>query len=203
VLEGDIMIKKKADGTIDAALLDDTGCLSEKIMKSYDYMEMKRDFEDILNTLYLNQMSNAFYKESLQYSVNDDLEFIVTCSDPRNDKNDIQIMTLDRTIYDNSYIVCEELLHKVKDAWNNLNEVERYILKCLYFDNPKIPDEEIIELLATYKNKFNLMKRSAYTKMNVILNSNSPLLRADLNQTLKNCCKIITIQDFMENSTHK
>ncbi len=83
----------------------------------------------------MNRIAQSMYYEQLDFKVDDNLNFIVFCDDPRLDKNDNTVFTLDRIFYDKNLAACKEILHSFKSSWNRLSEVERYIIKCLYFDD--------------------------------------------------------------------
>ena len=100
----------------------------------------------------MNLIVHTFYQKNLKYSVNEKLEFIVLCQDRRQSENDTEVFTLDRIYYDNNLYGCEDLLHKFRNAWNKLSEVEKYILKGLYFDDEKMTDEEMIDALVRKKD---------------------------------------------------
>ena len=80
------------------------------------------------------------------------------------------VITLDRKAYDKSIELCTNLLKKVKASYDKLNEVEKFIIKSLEFDNPPETDEELMDRLMTYKNGYYLSKKSAYIKMALQLN---------------------------------
>ncbi len=84
--------------------------------------------------------------------------------------SDNSIITLDRAVYDTSIEMCSLLLKRVKRAFDNLNEVERFIIKSLEFDEPKLTDEDLMERLMKYKNGYYLLKKSAFIKMGLQLN---------------------------------
>lgn len=160
------------NGKINASVLSYEGMLSERLLSNYDYKKCKSDFEDVVDCIVMNRIAQTMYSEELNFKVDDNLEFVVFCNDPRCNKTDNTIFTLDRILYDKNVTACKELLHCFKSAWNRLSEVEKYIIKCLYFDDEKISDEEIINQLFTYKNKYQLCKKSAYLKMDLLLNVN-------------------------------
>ena len=85
-------------------------------------------------------------------------------------KTNTGIITLDRKNYDKSIEMCMILLKKVKASYDKLNEVEKFIIKSLEFDNPPGTDEELMDRLMTYKNGYYLSKKSAYIKMAIQLN---------------------------------
>lgn len=61
------------------------------------------------------------------------------------------------------------MLQKVKASWDELNEVERFIIKSLEFDNPKSTDEELEDKLMMCKKKYYQYKKSGYIKLEIQL----------------------------------
>ena len=170
---------------IQPEMLSCNSILSEKIIKSYDYIEFKNDFEEIVDILSTNLLVHSLYQETLQFEITEDLEFKILVDDniknyslTYNQENgysymsddDTSIITLDRKAYDTSIELCSFLLKRVKASFDKLSEVEKFIIKSLEFDNPKLTDEELIYRLATYKNGYYLCKKSAFIKMGLQLN---------------------------------
>lgn len=173
------MIKVK-DGKLQAELLDNKGTLSNKIIEQYDYIELKNDFAEIVDILSTNMLVHAMYQEALKYEITEDLEFKIFIDENVKDytmtydfatnytyfsKTNTNLITLDRKNYDRSIEMCMILLKKVKVSYDKLNEVEKFIIKSLEFDNPPETDEELMDRLMTYKNGYYLSKKSAYIKM--------------------------------------
>ena len=178
------MIKVK-DGKLQAELLDNKGTLSNKIIEQYDYIELKNDFAEIVDILSTNMLVHAMYEEALKYEITEDLEFKIFIDENIKDytlsydlatdysyisTTNTSVITLDRKAYDKSIELCTNLLKKVKASYDKLNEVEKFIIKSLEFDNPPETDEELIDRLMTYKNGYYLSKKSAYIKMAIQLN---------------------------------
>lgn len=174
------MIKYNKEGKLEPACLSDDGRLKPSILDGYNYPESKRAFEEVVDTLAMNQMVHELYRETLKYSVDENLNFVVICNDPRLDKNETAIFSLSREYYDRNVNACEELLHKFKTSWKKLTEVEKYILKSLYFDDEKLTDEDLIENLLSNRNKLNSCKKSAYVKMDTQLNVSDPGIKGNL-----------------------
>lgn len=87
------------------------------------------------------------------------------------------------------------LLKKVKASYDKLNEVEKFIIKSLEFDNPPETDEVLIDRLMTYKNGYYISKKSAYIKMALQLNIKDVIKRERtdiIKQALADAC-IVTI----------
>ena len=178
------MIKVK-DGKLQAELLDNRGTLSNKIIEQYDYIELKNDFAEIVDILSTNMLVHAMYEEALKYEITEDLEFKIFIDENVKDytlsydlatdysyisTTNTSVITLDRKAYDKSIELCTNLLKKVKASYDKLNEVEKFIIKSLEFDNPPETDEELMDRLMTYKNGYYLSKKSAYIKMAIQLN---------------------------------
>ena len=73
----------------------------------------------------------------------------------------------------------------VTSARQKLNEVEKFIIKSLEFDNPPETDEELMDRLMTYKNGYYLSKKSAYIIMAIQLNIKN-VKKMELDDFLKN-----------------
>ena len=188
------------DGKINAPLLSYDGMLSERLLSKYDYKKCKSDFEDVVDCIVMNRIAQSMYYEQLDFKVDDNLNFIVFCDDPRLDKNDNTVFTLDRIFYDKNMTACKEILHSFKSSWDRLSEVERYIIKCLYFDDEKISDEEIIDRLLTYKNKYQLCKKSAYLKMDLLLNVDDAKAINNSFKHIENALKYQSLLEFSDNN---
>ena len=112
-------------------------------------------------------------------------------------KTNTSLITLDRKNYDRSIEMCMILLKKVKASYDKLNEVEKFIIKSLEFDNPPETDEELMDRLMTYKNGYYLSKKSAYIKMALQLNIKNVIKRERtdiIKQARADAC-IVTISD--------
>ena len=166
--KGGKMIKVE-DGKLQAELLDNRGTLSDKIIEQYDYIELKNDFAEIVDILSTNMLVHTMYEEALKYEITEDLEFKIFIDENVKDytlcydlateysylsATDTSIITLDRKTYDKSLELCMNLLKKVKKSYDKLNEVEKFIIKSLEFDNPPETDEELMDRLMTYKNGY-------------------------------------------------
>ena len=205
------MIKVK-DGKLQAELLDNKGTLSNKIIEQYDYIELKNDFAEIVDILSTNMLVHAMYQEALKYEITEDLEFKIFIDENVKDytmtydfatnytyfsKTNTSLITLDRKNYDKSIEMCMILLKKVKASYDKLNEVEKFIIKSLEFDNPPETDEKLMDRLMTYKNGYYLSKKSAYIKMALQLNIKNVIKRERtdiIKHAMADAC-IVTISD--------
>lgn len=203
---------KVENGELKAELLDNRGTLSDKIIEQYDYIELKNDFAEIVDILATNKLVHAMYQEALNYEITEDLEFKIFIDDRVKDytvtidpathysyfsKTNTGVITLDRKNYDKSIELCMHLLKKVKASYDKLNEVEKFIIKSLEFDNPPETDEELIDRLMTYKNGYYISKKSAYIKMALQLNIKNVIKRERtdiIKQAMADAC-IVTISD--------
>ena len=205
------MIKVK-DGKLQAELLDNKGTLSNKIIEQYDYIELKNDFAEIVDILSTNMLVHAMYQEALKYEITEDLEFKIFIDENVKDytmtydfatnysyfsQTNTGIITLDRKNYDKSIEMCMILLKKVKASYDKLNEVEKFIIKSLEFDNPPETDEELMDRLMTYKNGYYLSKKSAFIKLGLQLDIQNvkKMNPEDLLKKMmaEKCAKIVTI----------
>ena len=204
------MIKVK-DGKLQAELLDNKGTLSNKIIEQYDYIELKNDFAEIVDILSTNMLVHAMYQEALKYEITEDLEFKIFIDENVKDytmtydfatnysyfsKTNTGIITLDRKNYDKSIEMCMILLKKVKASYDKLNEVEKFIIKSLEFDNPPETDEELMDRLMTYKNGYYLSKQMHVLLQFLIINTNRKLVILRCNIILK-IYDIIDIGDWL------
>ena len=203
---------KLNDGKLQAELLDNKGTLPEKIINQYNYIEMKNNFEEVVDILATNKLVHALYQEKLKYEVSEDLDFkifidsnikdymitynLATAYAYESDK-DTAVLSLNREQYDSSIEMCMILLKRVKMSYEHLNEVEKFIIKSLEFDEPPLTDEELIDRLMTYKNGYYLSKKSAFIKLalqldiqNVKKMSPEDLLKKMI---AEKCAKIVTI----------
>lgn len=201
------------NGELELQMLDQEGCLNENIISQYDYIEFKNDFEEIVDILATNKLVHAIHQEYLKYEITDDLQFIVAYDEDYKDytidkstndnktivsNSDTSIITLNRKSYDKSIKLCMQLLKRVKKSFDNLNEVEKFIIKSLEFDTPKSTDEELIENLTMYKNKYYICKKSAYIKMVLQLNIENVKKREDddlIKQIMMDQCFITVSND--------
>ena len=167
---------KYENGEIIVGMLDDTKVLSKKMIEKYNYKKIKEDFDDLVELLEMNKLFHSVYKERLQYEVTDDLEFKIfidpnlhsytaICNEEYLSESDTAILTMNKTTYEMFYELCEVLLIKIHLAWKHLNEVERFIIKSLEFDNPPSTDEELQDILLYCNKKYYQYKKSGFIKL--------------------------------------
>ena len=167
---------KYENGEIIVGMLDDTKVLSKKMIEKYNYKKIKEDFDDLVELLEMNKLFHSVYKERLQYEVTDDLEFKIfidpnlhsytaICNEEYLSESDTSVLTMNKTTYEMFYELCEVLLIKIHLAWKHLNEVERFIIKSLEFDNPPSADEELQDILLYCNKKYYQYKKSGFIKL--------------------------------------
>ena len=167
---------KYENGEIIVGMLDDTKVLSKKMIEKYNYKKIKEDFDDLVELLEMNKLFHSVYKERLQYEVTDDLEFKIfidpnlhsytaICNEEYLSESDTAVLTMNKTTYEMFYELCEVLLIKIHLAWKHLNEVERFIIKSLEFDNPPSADEELQDILLYCNKKYYQYKKSGFIKL--------------------------------------
>lgn len=203
---------KVEDGKLQAELLDNKGTLPEKIINQYNYIEMKKNFEEVVDILATNKLVHALYQEKLKYEVSKNLEFKIFIDSNIKDymitynlansysyesDKDTAVLSLNREQYDSSIEMCMILLKRVKMSYEHLNEVEKFIIKSLEFDEPPLTDEELIDRLMTYKNGYYLSKKSAFIKLALQLDIQNvkKMNPEDLLKKMiaEKCAKIVTI----------
>lgn len=170
------MVKYDENGNIVVGLLDDTRVLSKKIIERYDYKDIKQNFDYLVEILEMNKMYHSMYRSLLEYEITDDLEFKTYVNPATRDytydvkadhlsTTDTAIFTLDKTHYEQYIELCKHLLIKVKQSWKQLNEVERFIIKSLEFDNPSSTDEKLQDQLMYCNKKYYQYKKSGFIKI--------------------------------------
>ena len=174
------MVKYDGEGNIIVALLDDSRVISKETIKQENYKQYKKDFDEIVELLALNKLYHSLYTEILDYHISDDLEFITLADEtyktaarvkgvPILLKEDNQIFTVDKALYKTYFELCCDLLIKVKRSWNQLNKVEKFIIKCLKFDTPSDTDENISYRLKYDSKKYYQYKESGFIKLGMQL----------------------------------
>ena len=143
------------------------------------------------------------YRNLLDYEITDDLEFktYINYSDKEYtydvraeyvSTTDTSVFTLDKTQYEQYIELCKILLLKVKQSWKQLNEVERFIIKSLEFDNPSSTDEQLQDQLMYCNKKYYQYKKSGFIKLGTQLQIDKALKK--MNSTNFEESKI-TIED--------
>ena len=174
------MIKKDEKGKLEVSLLEIQRPLPVNIIEEYNHKNAIKEIHNIFNQLMDNYFYQVAYQEFLKYTINEDLEFIIV-EDPTlhvktvnsNNvvlKNDISFKRFNKHDYRKSIDLCEMLLKRVKDAVDNLDEFERFIIKNFEYDNPReYVDESLYYEMHIHKDKYYVSKKSAYIKMAIQL----------------------------------
>ena len=197
------MVKYDENGNIVVGLLDDTRVLSKTIIERYNYKDIKENFDYLVEILEMNKMYHSMYRNLLDYEITDDLEFktYINYSDKEYtydvraeyvSTTDTSVFTLDITQYEQYIELCKILLLKVKQSWKQLNEVERFIIKSLEFDNPSSTDEQLQDQLMYCNKKYYQYKKSGFIKLGTQLQIDKALKK--MNSTNFEESKI-TIED--------
>lgn len=175
------MIVLDENGKLIINKLEVSNSLSSSIIKKYNFNNMRKEFHDILDLMQENYFNHVCYQEFLKYNIDEELNFIVI-EDPnymvesvdkygRNLKQDSVFRIFSKEMYKQEIILCENLLYRVRDSYNNLDEVEKFIIKNFEFMNQsKYTDETLMDELLLYKDKYYDLKKSAYIKMGLQLN---------------------------------
>lgn len=170
------MIVLKEDNKLNVSLLEIQRPLSNELIKDYDHKEVMKEIHDIFLQLEDNYFYQVAYQEFLKYNIDENLEFNLI-EDPNlmmksishydeQIKNDMSFKLFTRKDYRNSVILCEALLTRVKEAFDNLDEVEKFIIKNFEYDKPKeYVDETLYDEMCIHKDKYYISKKSAYIKM--------------------------------------
>lgn len=162
------MVVINENGEVVFEKLSDAGTLSENTINKYNFIEHKEYFNKFIDLLSENYLIYGMIK-SLEYKIDDNLELIIFINENMYDLEDSRIYTFDRGFYDAGQESCEALLYKLKLAWKNLNEVERYIIKSLFFDKPPKTDEVLMDEFYISKNKYYIYKKSGIIKLSLSL----------------------------------
>lgn len=173
------MIEFNKEGKLDISALRVQKPLPIDIIEEYDIKSIKKDFKRIVNQLMDNYFYQVSYQEFLKYEVTDDLQFIII-EDPNFEgrmfsefsdlKTDFSFKFFDKYDYRKSITLCEHLLLRVKLAYENLDEIERFIIKNFEFDsNQEYVDESICYETGIHKDKYYISKKSAYIKLAIQL----------------------------------
>lgn len=197
------MVKYDENGNIVVGLLNDTRVLSKTIIERYNYKDIKENFDYLVEILEMNKMYHSMYRNLLDYEITDDLEFktYINYSDKEYtydvraeyvSTTDTSVFTLDKTQYEQYIELCKILLLKVKQSWKQLNEVERFIIKSLEFDNPSSTDEQLQDQLMYCNKKYYQYKKSGFIKLGTQLQIDKALKK--MNSTNFEESKI-TIED--------
>ena len=170
------MVQLNKDNKTDVSLLEIQRPLSSELIKDYNHKEAMKYIHDIFLQLEDNYFYQVAYQEFLKYSIDENLEFKIV-EDPnlvlksfnyyeQELKNDMSFKMFTKKDYRNSVLLCEALLTRVKDAFENLDEAEKFIIKNFEYDKPKeYVDESLYDEMCIHKDKYYQTKKSAYIKM--------------------------------------
>ncbi len=175
------MIVLDENGKLIINKLEVSNSLSSSIIKKYNFNNMRKEFHDILDLMQENYFNHVCYQEFLKYNIDEELNFIVIEDANytvesidkygRNLKQDSVFRIFSKEMYKKEIILCENLLYRVRDSYNNLDEVEKFIIKNFEFmSQSKYTDETLMDELLLYKDKYYDLKKSAYIKMGLQLN---------------------------------
>lgn len=162
------MVVFDKEGNVVFEKLDESGMLSENTINKYDFIEHKESFNKLIDLITENYLIYGMVTE-LDYKVNDKLEFVTFMEETRFEDEDPKIYTFERGFYDAGQVNCECLLYKIKLAWNSLNEVEKYIIKSLFFDKQTKTDETLMDEFHISKNKYYIQKKSGIIKISITM----------------------------------
>lgn len=167
---GIIMIVFNEKGKLELERLLVQNTLSAETIKKYDHrkiMSKVRRIFKIMDDSYYYQIN----EDKISYEITDDLKFIVHGNIPLNNIEAIDIpLTFNEKEYRNSQVLYFYLLKRFKEAFSNLDEVERFIIKNFEYDKPQIyVDESICYEMNIHKDKYYLSKKSAYIKLAIQL----------------------------------
>ena len=126
------MVQLNKDNKTDVSLLEIQRPLSSELIKDYNHKEAMKDIHDIFLQLEDNYFYQVAYQEFLKYSIDENLEFKIV-EDPnlvlksfnsyeQELKNDMSFKMFTKKDYRNSVLLCEALLTRVKDAFENLHK---------------------------------------------------------------------------------
>lgn len=174
------MIKKNENGKIDVSLLEIQRPLPLTIIKEYNHKDAMKEIHNIFDQLMDNYFYQVAYQEYLKYTIDEDLEFkiiedqtLLMSSFDRNNielGNDVSLKQFNKYDYRNSVSLCIVLLNRVKKSYDNLDELEKFIIKNFEYDNPhEYVDESLYYEMHIHKDKYYISKKSAYLKMAIQL----------------------------------
>ena len=199
------MIILKENGKLDVSRLDVQKPLSKEIIAEYNHKEAIAEIHKLFNQLMDNYFYQISYQEFLKYTIEEDLEFVVI-EDPNyvcktmeknnlNLKSDISFKYFNKNNYRRSVALCEMLLLRIKDAFSNLDELEKFIIKNFEYDKPKeYVDDTLYAELRMHKDKYYISKKSAYIKMALQLGLLEDSISDSLIiEELKKSIKVITV----------
>lgn len=175
------MIILDENGKLIINKLQISNTLSSNMIKKYNFNRMRKEFHHLLDLIQENYYYHICYQEFLKFNIDEKLNFIVL-EDPNykietidkwgrmlNEDSSFKIYNID--LYRKEIVLCENLLYRIRDSYNNLDEVEKFIIKNFEFMNPALfTDEALMDELMIYKDKYYDSKKSAYIKLGLQLN---------------------------------
>lgn len=172
------MIKYDKEQNLMVELLEVQRPLPIDIIQEYDHKKVMKDVKKIIETLTDNYFYQVAYQEFLKYEIDDNLKMVIL-EDPEFQKrpfsntlikDDTTFKYFTRTDYRNSIELCELLIKRIKDSYNNLDEIERFIIYNFELANTQeYKDESFCAYNGIHKDKYYLSKKSAYIKMAIQL----------------------------------
>lgn len=139
------MIKYDEKGKLQVHLLSAKRILLDRIIKEYDHKRVMKDMKNIMETLIDNYFYQVAFQEFLKYEIDENLEMVIV-EDPNfkcrvikdnYEADDTSFKYFKKSNYRKSVDLCELLLRRVKDFYNKLEEMERFI-----FYNNEMADEK-------------------------------------------------------------
>lgn len=172
------MIKYDDKGKLQVHLLSAKRVLPDRIIKEYDHKKVMKDMKNIMETLIDNYFYQVSYQEFLKYEVDENLEIVIV-EDPNfkcrvltdnYEADDTSFKYFKKSDYRKSIDLCELLLRRVKDSYNKLEEMERFIFyNNEISDEKEYTDESLCFEAGIHKDKYYGIKKSAYIKMAIQL----------------------------------
>lgn len=204
------MVVLDENGKLEVSKLEITNPLPSSMIKKYNFNNMRKEFHELVDLMQENYYMHICYQEFLKYSIDEELNFVVL-EDPmyksetvdkwgRKLKVDSTFVIYSKDEYREEAALCENLLYRVRDSYNNLDEVEKFIIKNFEFMvASQYTDEVLMDELMLYKDKYYDSKKSAYIKLGLQLNLDYENRKDEeikdylLNYVSKNC--IVTLEN--------
>lgn len=147
------------------SLEDLSNCLSEEVGKKYNYIKLKK------RITFINEIINLVkikFDELNDFNIVHNEEYKIKSKSNYDEKtNDYYIPTLNISYYLTDIDIAYPLLYKFIHSINKLNYTERFITINSIMHN--YTDDDIMNETGLYKNKYNLVKKSAVVKLSEAL----------------------------------